>query len=46
MFNLNVTHIPVVTNGKKLIGIVTSWDLSKAIATNSNDLKRNNDKNS
>ena len=39
MFNLNVTHIPVVTNGKKLIGIVTSWDLSKAIATNSNDLK-------
>ena len=39
MFNRNVTHIPVVTNDKKLIGIVTSWDLSKAIATNSNDLK-------
>ena len=33
-----------ITNGKKLIGIVTSWDLSKTIAINSNDLKENNDK--
>ncbi|WP_299526160.1 homoserine O-acetyltransferase [uncultured Methanobrevibacter sp.] len=39
MFDSNVTHIPVVTNDKKLIGIVTSWDLAKAIATNSSDLK-------
>ena len=39
MFNLNVTHIPVVTNGKKLIGIVTTQVCLKVIATNSNDLK-------
>ena len=39
MLERHVTHIPVVTNDYKLIGIVTSWDLSKSIATNSNHLK-------
>ena len=38
MFEKQVTHIPVVTDSQKLIGIVTSWDLSKSIATNSNHL--------
>ena len=39
MLDKHVTHIPVVTDDFKLIGIVTSWDLSKSIATNSNHLK-------
>lgn len=39
MLEKNITHIPVVTDDNKLIGIVTSWDLSKSIATNSNNLK-------
>ena len=39
MLNKQVTHIPVVTDDNKLLGIVTSWDLSKSIATNSNHLK-------
>lgn len=39
MLDKQVTHIPVVTDDYKLIGIVTSWDLSKSIATNSNRLK-------
>ena len=38
MLDEHVTHIPVVTDENKLIGIVTSWDLSKSIATNSNRL--------
>ena len=39
MLDGHVTHIPVVTDENKLIGIVTSWDLSKSIATDSNHLK-------
>ena len=39
MLDKQVTHIPVVTDDYKLIGIVTSWDLSKSIATGSNHLK-------
>ena len=39
MLDKQVTHIPVVTDDYKLIGIVTSWDLSKSIATGSNRLK-------
>ena len=39
MLEKHVTHIPVVTDDYKLIGIVTSWDLSKAIATKSYQLK-------
>ena len=39
MLDGHVTHIPVVTDENKLIGIVTSWDLSKSIATNCTQLK-------
>ena len=39
MLDKHVTHIPVVTDDNKLIGIVTSWDLSKSIATDSYQLK-------
>jgi homoserine O-acetyltransferase len=39
MLERNITHIPVVTDNNKLIGIVTSWDLSKSIAMNSDNLK-------
>ncbi len=39
MLDKQVTHIPVVTDDYKLIGIVTSWDLSKSIATGLNQLK-------
>lgn len=38
MLDKNVTHLPVVTDDNKLIGIVTSWDLSKSIATNCENL--------
>ncbi|WP_458404089.1 homoserine O-acetyltransferase MetX [Methanobrevibacter sp.] len=38
MLERQVTHIPVVTDDLKLIGIVTSWDLSKSIALNTNHL--------
>ena len=39
MLDKQVTHIPVVTDDYKLIGIVTSWDLSKSIAMDTNHLK-------
>ena len=39
MLDRHVTHIPVVTDDYKLIGIVTSWDLSKSIATDAVHLK-------
>ena len=29
-----VTHIPVVDAENKLVGIVTAWDVSKAVAHN------------
>ncbi|MDO5849173.1 MAG: homoserine O-acetyltransferase [Methanobrevibacter sp.] len=38
MLDNQVTHLPVVSDDSKLIGIVTSWDLSKAIATNTYSL--------
>ncbi|MDL2271014.1 homoserine O-acetyltransferase [Methanobrevibacter sp. OttesenSCG-928-I08] len=39
MLDEHITHLPVVTDNYKLIGIVTAWDLSKSIATNCFDLK-------
>lgn len=39
MLDNHVTHIPVVTDDYKLIGIVTSWDVSKSIATGADQLK-------
>ncbi|WP_414469634.1 homoserine O-acetyltransferase MetX [Methanobacterium sp. ACI-7] len=32
MLEEKVTHLPVVSDGDKLIGIVTAWDISKAVA--------------
>ena len=32
MLEERVTHLPVVFDGGKLIGIVTAWDISKAVA--------------
>ena len=32
MLEEKVTHLPVVTENDKLIGIVTAWDISKAVA--------------
>jgi homoserine O-acetyltransferase len=32
MLENKVTHLPVVSDGDKLIGIVTAWDISKAVA--------------
>jgi len=39
MVNQQITHLPVITDENKLIGIVTSWDLSKSIASGCNGLK-------
>ena len=39
MMDYSITHIPVITNNNKLLGIITAWDLSKAIAMGTNDLK-------
>lgn len=35
----NKTHIPVLNEKNQLIGIVTAWDLSKAIATDSDTIE-------
>jgi homoserine O-acetyltransferase len=32
MFDKGVTHLPVISTDGKLTGIVTSWDISKAVA--------------
>lgn len=34
MITERITHIPVVSESDKLIGIVTAWDISKAVALN------------
>ncbi|MDR1721770.1 MAG: homoserine O-acetyltransferase [Methanobrevibacter sp.] len=39
MMEKQVTHIPIVTDEKTLIGIVTAWDLSKSIATDCDNLE-------
>ncbi|OED29540.1 homoserine O-acetyltransferase [Methanosphaera sp. WGK6] len=33
MMKHNKTHIPIIDDNDKIVGIVTAWDLSKAIAT-------------
>ncbi|KZX12002.1 homoserine O-acetyltransferase MetX [Methanobrevibacter curvatus] len=39
MMDENITHIPIVSENNKLIGIVTAWDLSKSIATHTDNLE-------
>ena len=34
MINLEVNHLPVLSGSGQLVGIVTSWDIAKAVATN------------
>ena len=35
-----ITHLPVVSDENELIGIVTSWDISKAVAMNYTSLEK------
>lgn len=39
MITEKITHIPVVSDDDKLTGIVTAWDISKAVALNFNNLE-------
>lgn len=39
MMDYHITHLPVVTENNKLLGIITAWDLSKAIANDEEELK-------
>jgi homoserine O-acetyltransferase len=34
MINSGVNHLPVLSAGGQLTGIVTSWDIAKAVASN------------
>ncbi|WP_321506628.1 homoserine O-acetyltransferase [uncultured Methanoregula sp.] len=34
MINTGVNHLPVLSTGGQLVGIVTSWDIAKAVASN------------
>jgi homoserine O-acetyltransferase len=34
LINLEVNHLPVLSSNGLLIGIVTSWDIAKAVAGN------------
>ncbi len=34
MITVGVNHLPVLTSNGKLVGIVTSWDIAKAVASN------------
>ena len=34
MLHEEITHLPVITNENKLLGIVTAWDISKSVARN------------
>lgn len=40
MMDCRVTHIPVVSSENTLIGIVTAWDISKAVALKINSLEK------
>ncbi|RAP44899.1 homoserine O-acetyltransferase [uncultured Methanosphaera sp.] len=39
MMTCNKTHIPIVDTNEKIVGLVTAWDLSKAIATNAENIE-------
>ncbi|MDR2830474.1 MAG: homoserine O-acetyltransferase [Methanobrevibacter sp.] len=39
MMDEQITHVPVITEDKVLIGIITAWDLSKSIATECDNLE-------
>jgi len=39
MITEKITHIPVVSDDDRLTGIVTAWDISKAVALNFNKLE-------
>jgi homoserine O-acetyltransferase len=34
LINLEINHLPVLSSGGQLVGIVTSWDIAKAVARN------------
>jgi homoserine O-acetyltransferase len=34
LINMEVNHLPVLSSGNQLVGIVTSWDIAKAVAKN------------
>jgi homoserine O-acetyltransferase len=38
MLHEEITHLPVITDKKKLLGIVTAWDISKSVARNYTEL--------
>lgn len=38
MLENNKTHIPIVNDKNEIIGIITAWDLSKAIAKNTDNI--------
>ncbi len=38
MLNSGKTHIPIVNDDNQMIGLVTAWDLSKAIAEDTNNI--------
>ncbi len=40
MMDCKVTHLPVVSNDNILIGIVTAWDISKAVALKCSNLEQ------
>ncbi|HPT73652.1 MAG TPA: homoserine O-acetyltransferase [Methanomassiliicoccaceae archaeon] len=39
MIHLETNHLPVVSHDDRLIGIVTSWDIAKAVARGLHDLR-------
>ena len=38
MLHEEITHLPVITDENKLLGIVTAWDISKSVARNYTEL--------